>query len=102
MSCNLLSLILINDFIEEIMSTNYTIASEDSGVVSTYSGPSEADTSHPNALSRFHELQSEHHFWNNRLFRSCRNGYLAIEDFQFIFSQYYLYSKSFTRYISAL
>src|SRR5262245_36953336 len=54
------------------------------------------------ALNQFHELQSRHPFWNNRLFRACRRGYLVIDDFQFIFSQYYLYSRNFTRYIAAL
>jgi len=60
------------------------------------------DSSQANALSQFHELQSQHQFWNNKLFRACRKGYLVIEDFQHIFSQYYLYSKNFTRYIAAL
>jgi mannose-6-phosphate isomerase-like protein (cupin superfamily)/pyrroloquinoline quinone (PQQ) biosynthesis protein C len=60
------------------------------------------DTSHANALDQFHKLQAEHQFWNNRLFRACKAGYLVFEDFQFIFSQYYLYSKNFTRYLAAL
>ena len=54
------------------------------------------------ALRRFHELQAQHYFWNNRLFRAAQQGHLSFEDFQFIFSQYYLYSKNFTRYIAAL
>ena len=54
------------------------------------------------ALRRLHELQAQHYFWNNRLFRACQQGHLSFEDFQFIFSQYYLYSKNFTRYIAAL
>jgi quercetin dioxygenase-like cupin family protein/pyrroloquinoline quinone (PQQ) biosynthesis protein C len=53
-------------------------------------------------LNQLHELQTQHEFWNNRLFRACRQGYLSFEDFQFIFSQYYLYSRNFTRYIAAL
>src|SRR5262249_15841978 len=41
-------------------------------------------------------------FWNNRLFRACRQGHLTIDDFRFVFAQYYLYSRNFTRYLSAL
>lgn len=50
----------------------------------------ETDISKAEALKQFRELQSQHQFWNNRLFRACRQGYLAVEDFRFIFSQYYL------------
>src|SRR2546421_3454656 len=60
------------------------------------------DITQADALNQFHKLQSEHQFWNNRLFRACSAGYLVLEDFQFIFSQYYLYSKNFSRYIAAL
>src|SRR5215210_5304341 len=54
------------------------------------------------ALNQLRKIQSEHPFWNNRLFRNCSAGHLVREDFQFIFSQYYLYSKNFTRYLAAL
>lgn len=54
------------------------------------------------ALERLRKMQIEHPFWNNRLFRACKGGHLIREDFQFIFSQYYLYSKNFTRYLAAL
>src|SRR5262245_54388931 len=60
------------------------------------------DGSRANALNQFHELQSRHPFWSNRLFRACRHGHLEIDDFRFVFSQYYLYSRNFTRYIAAL
>jgi mannose-6-phosphate isomerase-like protein (cupin superfamily)/pyrroloquinoline quinone (PQQ) biosynthesis protein C len=75
---------------------------EDIQYLSTTLETYETDASDANALKQFHELQSKHQFWNNRLFRACRQGHLAIQDFQFIFSQYYLYSKNFTRYIAAL
>ena len=84
------------------MSTKYAIAPEGNRTMSADLEACEIDSSQANALSQFHELQSHHRFWNNRLFRACRQGYLVIEDFQHIFSQYYLYSKNFTRYIAAL
>src|SRR4030095_1024174 len=85
-----------------MMSTNYAIAIEESGSFSRHLEADSTTISQSEALNQFHELQSQHQFWNNRLFRACRQGYLAVEDFQFIFSQYYLYSKNFTRYIAAL
>lgn len=48
-----------------------------------------------------HELFS-HPFWSNRLFEACRKGKLSKEDFRFVFSQYYAYSRSFTRYLSGV
>jgi len=96
------------------MSTNFAIAPKHIPPVLTNVQAYEAVTAKldaakleaidPNvkSLRRFHELQAQHHFWNNRLFRACQHGHLSFEDFQFIFSQYYLYSKNFTRYIAAL
>lgn len=54
------------------------------------------------ALAQLRTLQAEHPFWNNRLFKACNAGTLSKEDFRFIYGQYYLYSKNFTRYIAAL
>lgn len=48
------------------------------------------------------QRESEHSFWNNALLRACREGVLTREDFQFIFAQYYLYSRNFTRYLNGL
>jgi pyrroloquinoline quinone (PQQ) biosynthesis protein C/quercetin dioxygenase-like cupin family protein len=53
-------------------------------------------------LGRLRAAQAEHPFWQNRLFRACAAGSLDREDFALIFSQYYLYSQSFTRYLAAL
>ena len=90
------------------MSTNFATALENVSALTTPevfdadSSNVETVDSKADAMRRLHELQSEHEFWNNRLFRACRLGYLSFEDFQFIFSQYHLYSKNFTRYIAAL
>lgn len=54
------------------------------------------------ALSQLRTAQAEHPFWNNRFFKACSAGVLTKEDFKFMFSQYYLYSKNFTRYLAAL
>lgn len=48
------------------------------------------------------EFVQHHPFWHNRLFSACVAGELSREDFSYIFSQYYLYSKNFTRYIAGV
>lgn len=53
-------------------------------------------------LARLHTAQNEHRFWDNRVFRACAAGALTKDDFRFLFSQYYLYTQSFTRYLAAL
>ncbi len=53
-------------------------------------------------LASLQAYESAHSFWNNRLFAACRAGALTKADFQFVFSQYYLYSKNFTRFLSGL
>ncbi len=54
------------------------------------------------ALHQLHQAEKEHPFWTNRLFGACRAGHFTLEDFRFIFSQYYLYSQNFTRYLAAI
>src|SRR5262245_8037025 len=53
-------------------------------------------------LDQLHRAEQRHPFWTNRLFVACKAGHLTLEDFRFIFSQYYLYSKNFTRYLAAI
>jgi mannose-6-phosphate isomerase-like protein (cupin superfamily)/pyrroloquinoline quinone (PQQ) biosynthesis protein C len=53
-------------------------------------------------LEELHRKQSEHTFWNNRLLRACVEGDLGLEDLRLLFSQYYLYSRNFTRYLAGL
>lgn len=53
-------------------------------------------------LARLHATQASHPFWQNRLFRASAAGALTRADFAVVFSQYYLYSQSFTRYLAAL
>jgi mannose-6-phosphate isomerase-like protein (cupin superfamily)/pyrroloquinoline quinone (PQQ) biosynthesis protein C len=54
------------------------------------------------AVERLHEMASAHRLWRNPLLKACAEGQLGFEDFQYLFSQYHLYSKNFTRYLSAL
>jgi pyrroloquinoline quinone (PQQ) biosynthesis protein C/mannose-6-phosphate isomerase-like protein (cupin superfamily) len=54
------------------------------------------------ALSQLRAAQTEHPFWNNRFFKACSAGVLTKDDYKFMFAQYYLYSKNFTRYLAAL
>jgi pyrroloquinoline quinone (PQQ) biosynthesis protein C/quercetin dioxygenase-like cupin family protein len=53
-------------------------------------------------VARLRKTEMEHSFWNNRFFKACLAGHLTREDCKFVFGQYYLYSKNFTRYLSAL
>jgi len=53
-------------------------------------------------LDQLHRAEQRHPFWTNRLFNACKGGHLTLDDFRFIFSQYYLYSKNFTRYLAAI
>jgi mannose-6-phosphate isomerase-like protein (cupin superfamily)/pyrroloquinoline quinone (PQQ) biosynthesis protein C len=48
------------------------------------------------------EFVQNHYFWKNRLFSACFAGDLTREDFVYIFAQYYIYSKNFTRYIAGV
>src|SRR5215510_1400830 len=54
------------------------------------------------ALHQLHQAEQQHPFWTNRLFNACRAGHFTLEDFRFIFSQYYLYSQNFTPYLAAI
>jgi pyrroloquinoline quinone (PQQ) biosynthesis protein C/quercetin dioxygenase-like cupin family protein len=53
-------------------------------------------------LGELQRFQAEHPIWNCRLIRACQAGLLTRDDFKHIFSQYYKYSKNFTRYLTAL
>jgi mannose-6-phosphate isomerase-like protein (cupin superfamily)/pyrroloquinoline quinone (PQQ) biosynthesis protein C len=54
------------------------------------------------AIDSLTEFVANHPFWNNKLFTACLNGELSREDFAYVFAQYYLYSKNFTRYIAGV
>ena len=54
------------------------------------------------ATAALRAFEAEHPFWNNQLFAACKAGWLTKDDFRFVFGQYYLYSKNFTRYLSGL
>jgi mannose-6-phosphate isomerase-like protein (cupin superfamily)/pyrroloquinoline quinone (PQQ) biosynthesis protein C len=53
-------------------------------------------------LSELRVLRDEHALWNNRLFHAFETGSLDKRDLQYVFSQYQLYSRSFTRFLSAV
>src|SRR5215510_3198920 len=86
-------------FTEESMETQYA---NDHEALCTSTGIHADQQGARTVVDALHEIQSGHRFWDNRLFRACRRGALLLDDFRFIFSQYYLYSSNFTRYIAAL
>ena len=53
-------------------------------------------------IAQLAAFEQAHSFWDNELFAACRAGSLTKADFEFVFGQYYLYSKNFTRYLSGL
>lgn len=52
-------------------------------------------------LDALEKMKDEHPFWDNKLFKACKDGTLTKENWHYIFSQYYYYNKHFTRYITA-
>lgn len=60
-------------------------------------GASYLNTKIKHQLSQLQELQSDHSFWKNSLFKAFESGSLGLADLQFIFGQYSFYSRSFTR-----
>lgn len=53
-------------------------------------------------LAALHALQHEHAFWNCRLLAGFAQGAFTREDMAYVFSQYHLYTSSFTRFIAAV
>ncbi len=51
-------------------------------------------------LAKLRALQAEHPFWNNPLLAGFAKGAFSRDDLRYIFSQYHLYSKNFTRFIA--
>ena len=53
-------------------------------------------------LAKLRVLQSEHPFWSNPLLGAFADGTLSRDDLRYVFSQYHLYSKNFTRFVAAV
>ena len=70
--------------------------------IRAYSSSSSTRISPQAQLAELHALRDQHPFWTNRLFKACQDGGLDRGDLRYIFSQYQLYSRGFTRYLSAL
>jgi quercetin dioxygenase-like cupin family protein/pyrroloquinoline quinone (PQQ) biosynthesis protein C len=53
-------------------------------------------------LAALRELQRKHPFWNCRLLAGFADGALSRDDLRYVFSQYHLYTSSFTRFLAAV
>jgi pyrroloquinoline quinone (PQQ) biosynthesis protein C/quercetin dioxygenase-like cupin family protein len=53
-------------------------------------------------LAKLRVLQAEHPFWSNPLLAAFGQGTLSREDLRYVYSQYHLYSKNFTRFVAAV
>ena len=47
------------------------------------------------------ELQDNHSLWKNPFLTACEIGNLELSDFKILFSQYYFFSKNFTKLLAA-
>ncbi|MFN7130547.1 MAG: iron-containing redox enzyme family protein [Myxococcales bacterium] len=47
-------------------------------------------------------MRERHPLWDCRLLQACAAGTLTRDDFRYVFGQYYLYSRNFTRYLAGL
>ena len=63
--------------------------------------PASTRAVHPQ-LAELHRRQAEHPFWSSKLLAGFAQGAFSKADLAYIFSQYHLYSKSFTRFIAAV
>lgn len=50
---------------------------------------------------KLNEIKDNHKIWSNPLLEACKIGTLTFADFQLFFSQYYFYSKNFTKLLAA-
>jgi quercetin dioxygenase-like cupin family protein/pyrroloquinoline quinone (PQQ) biosynthesis protein C len=55
-----------------------------------------------NQLAALRALQSDHPFWRCRLLASFASGSLSRDELRYVFSQYHLFSSSFTQFIAAV
>ncbi len=53
-------------------------------------------------LAKLRVLQAEHPFWQNPLLVAFEQGALSRDDLRYVFSQYHLYTKNFTRFLAAV
>jgi mannose-6-phosphate isomerase-like protein (cupin superfamily) len=53
-------------------------------------------------LAALREIQRNHPFWNCRLLAGFAQGAFSRDDLRYIFSQYHLYTSSFTRFLAAV
>jgi pyrroloquinoline quinone (PQQ) biosynthesis protein C/mannose-6-phosphate isomerase-like protein (cupin superfamily) len=53
-------------------------------------------------LAALRQLEREHPFWRCRLLSALSTGALSRDELRYVFSQYHLYSSSFTRFLAAV
>jgi pyrroloquinoline quinone (PQQ) biosynthesis protein C/mannose-6-phosphate isomerase-like protein (cupin superfamily) len=53
-------------------------------------------------MDELHRRQAHHPMWESRLLHAFRTGAFDRDDLRFVFSQYFLYSRNFTRYVAAV
>jgi mannose-6-phosphate isomerase-like protein (cupin superfamily)/pyrroloquinoline quinone (PQQ) biosynthesis protein C len=61
----------------------------------------EEHTDETTDINQLQTLSDTHKLWNNPLLQACLNGRLTLEDFKYLFSQYYFYSRNFTKLLAA-
>jgi pyrroloquinoline quinone (PQQ) biosynthesis protein C/quercetin dioxygenase-like cupin family protein len=55
----------------------------------------------PDTLTLMQEM-GDHKLWSSRLLQAAHQGRLTLDDYRYVFAQYYAYSRNFTRYLAAV
>jgi mannose-6-phosphate isomerase-like protein (cupin superfamily)/pyrroloquinoline quinone (PQQ) biosynthesis protein C len=71
-------------------------------LIPTASPEPSRDASIQSQLAALRRLQAEHAFWRCPLLVGFQQGAFSREDLRYVFSQYHLYTSSFTRFIAAV
>ena len=71
------------------------------GEPSTSASHATEDGTSASPLQILRDRVSQHPLWRCDLLRECAAGHLTREDLAFVFGQYHLYSKNFTRFLAA-
>lgn len=53
-------------------------------------------------IQRLSQVTNSHKIWDNLFLLACHRGDLSLSDFQYFFSQYYFYTKNFTKLLAAV
>ena len=74
----------------------------DASSQASHASPGSGDAAIKGQLAALHRLQSDHPFWSCRLLSGFASGAFSRDELSYVFSQYHVYTSSFTRFIAAV